>query len=573
MKARKILTIVVLALCLGQLAYGSGATPDPVRTAFTYQGLLYDANRVADDQYDFQFKLFDSFAGSKVDGDVNVPDVDVFDGYFTVELDFGDVYDGNERWLEIGVRPGEMNDPNYYTVLEPRQELTATPYALYAKTSGGDNDWMVSGNDMYSIPPGNVGIGLTNPSERLEVDGMISAFRTGTSGIIQVNDKRLSGAAWNLYSGALAEGDFSINEQAALNVPRLYIKAGGNVGIGTESPSEKLNVVGDANITGNLYASSGVRGDSSSSDGVIGWSGNSGKSGVYGYSSAGTGVTGRSEAASGRGVFGKNVPTGNYGILGDPNYGVYGESSSGTAGYLTSSSGYGLIVANGEVGIGAANPNAPLHIGNGTNLTYTNTELLISYDDTEQHGIEIHNNDGGAVWMVVGGTGKTLFGSINTDLHLMAGNSVRLLIDGSSGNVGIGMVMSNPAYKLDVDGDIRATGSVYYGGTAGDSNGTAYDKPDYVFEEGYDVMSIEGVEEYLKKENHLPWMTSAQEEKEENGKVIDMTRMAFETVETAENLQMQVIELNKRIKVLEAENKDMKSHLASIESMLAKSAQ
>jgi len=122
---------------------------------------------------------------------------------------------------------------------------------------------------------------------------------------------------------------------------------------------------------------------------------------------------------------------------------------------------------------------------------------------------------------------------------------------------------------LDVNGDIRAIGSVYYGGTEGNVDGTAYDKPDYVFEEGYDVMSIEQVEEYLKKENHLPWMTSARDEKEENGDVIDMTRMAFETVETAENLQIQLIELNKSVKAKDVEIAQLKDRVSKMEALLS----
>jgi hypothetical protein len=34
------------------------------------------------------------------------------------------------------VRAGELNDPNAYTVLSPRQQVTPTPYAIYAKNAG-----------------------------------------------------------------------------------------------------------------------------------------------------------------------------------------------------------------------------------------------------------------------------------------------------------------------------------------------------------------------------------------------------------------------------------------------------
>jgi hypothetical protein len=388
--------------------------------------LLYDANRVADGQYDFQFKLFDSFAGSKVDGDVNVPDVDVFDGYFTVELDFGAVYDGNERWLEIGVRPGEMNDPNIYTFLEPRQELTATPYALYAKTAGGDNDWMVSGNDMYSIPTGNVGIGVTSPSEQLEVDGMISAFRTGTSGIIQVNDKRLSGAAWNLYSGALAEGDFSINEQAALNVPRLYIKAGGNVGIGTTSPSAKLDVVtpdvnavrGEATATG-LVTNYGGYFKAAGDKGI----------GVYGEANAPTGVDSRynyggyfvCKGHMGTGVYAESTGMAGVGVTGI-------NTSTGKGGYFSSTSGYGLIVGNGNVGIGTTMPNTQLEVQGASDAA-----TLVKIDQT--------GSDNYAGWRIDRDDTEKWFIGMNhlgDDLIFRRGASTNDMVVDTLGRVGIG---------------------------------------------------------------------------------------------------------------------------------------
>jgi len=105
-----------------------------------------------------------------------------------------------------------------------------------------DNDWIIAGDNMYSGVSGNIGIGTTNPIFKLEVDGAISAFRNNNSGVIKINDKRPSGAAWNLYTGALTQGDFSIHEDAVGNTARLYIKAGGDVGIGTDNPSEKLEI-------------------------------------------------------------------------------------------------------------------------------------------------------------------------------------------------------------------------------------------------------------------------------------------------------------------------------------------
>lgn len=137
MKCKTILSISVVVLLFAVYKPANGSAL-PIGTAFTYQGRLIDANKAADGLYDFKFKLFDAnSSGNKLGADVNKSDVNAIDGYFTVELDFGNAFDGNERWLDISVRPGYQNDPNIYTALIPRQKITATPYALYAKTAGG----------------------------------------------------------------------------------------------------------------------------------------------------------------------------------------------------------------------------------------------------------------------------------------------------------------------------------------------------------------------------------------------------------------------------------------------------
>ena len=113
----------------------------PMGTAWTYQGRLMDANMPADKLYDFQFELFDSPepTAHQVGHTIEVNDVDVIDGYFTVELDFGSkVFEGDARWLEIAVRPGKTG--GRFTFPGPRQEVTPAPYSLHAKTADSDNE-------------------------------------------------------------------------------------------------------------------------------------------------------------------------------------------------------------------------------------------------------------------------------------------------------------------------------------------------------------------------------------------------------------------------------------------------
>jgi hypothetical protein len=114
------------------------ATFASLGTAFTYQGQLTDGGQPANGSYDFIFDLYDSeTTGSLVDS-IALEDQTVVEGLFTVVLDYGDVFDGTALWLEIRVRPGDSTDA--YTTLEPRQGLSATPYASYA-TKAGEVPW------------------------------------------------------------------------------------------------------------------------------------------------------------------------------------------------------------------------------------------------------------------------------------------------------------------------------------------------------------------------------------------------------------------------------------------------
>jgi len=253
METRKILAIVVLALCLMVCQVKIGEAAD-VGTAFTYQGRLLDANSPADGLYDFMFTLYDSNdACDLVAGPVEVNDLDVIEGYFTTELDFGQVFDGNDLWLKIGVRPGELTEPEDYISLNPLVELTPAPHAIYADIAGSDSDWMVSGNDMYSIPSGNVGIGTTSPSAKVTINDNITNVMPGVPGLMIGNNG--NSAVWvgkdsdnygafewiDPYLRIWSEDEvrFALGGQQ----DKIVFDSSGNVGIGT-SPSAKLHIAG-----------------------------------------------------------------------------------------------------------------------------------------------------------------------------------------------------------------------------------------------------------------------------------------------------------------------------------------
>jgi hypothetical protein len=103
-------------------------------TAFTYQGQLQDSGVPANGLYDLQFAIYNaSVGGSEVAPILTNTATPVSNGLFAVTLDFGPgIFTGASEWLDISVR---TNGTGTFAELTPRQELTPTPYAIFAAAS------------------------------------------------------------------------------------------------------------------------------------------------------------------------------------------------------------------------------------------------------------------------------------------------------------------------------------------------------------------------------------------------------------------------------------------------------
>jgi hypothetical protein len=129
-----IIAVLALLVSAVQVAGQGGGEQSPHALSsysFTYQGQLKDAAGPVNATCDLQFTLWDAASdGSQVGWTWLVEGVEIVDGLFTARLDFGGVHDGSARWLEVAVRcPAGSGG---YVTLSPRQELTGSPYALYA---------------------------------------------------------------------------------------------------------------------------------------------------------------------------------------------------------------------------------------------------------------------------------------------------------------------------------------------------------------------------------------------------------------------------------------------------------
>ncbi len=103
-------------------------------TVLSYQGNLMDAGLTANGAYDFRFYLVTAATGGTT-LDIRCADnVEVVNGQFALEMDFGNQFSG-ERWLRPFVRRDtglNCNDNGGWVEVLPRQRLTATPYAISA---------------------------------------------------------------------------------------------------------------------------------------------------------------------------------------------------------------------------------------------------------------------------------------------------------------------------------------------------------------------------------------------------------------------------------------------------------
>ena len=129
---KSFLLFAALTLWIPCLAHAASLS-----AGFTYQGRLTDNGSPANGAYDMRFTLHSASSGAntQVGGTIQIASVLVTNGLFKEELDFGaSPFDGEDRWLEIGVRPG--GGTNSFTVLDPRQRLSPAPYALFAPAAG-----------------------------------------------------------------------------------------------------------------------------------------------------------------------------------------------------------------------------------------------------------------------------------------------------------------------------------------------------------------------------------------------------------------------------------------------------
>lgn len=249
MKTTKMSTIVVLALGL-MVWLNTDSKAAPLGTAFTYQGRLMDTNIPANGLYDLQFKIYDHAdpcSGVEVAPPVLLEDVEILDGYFTVDVDFGEgVFMGDARWLGVGARPWDSEEP--LEDFGDPQPMGPAPHATYADNAGKLNGKLytefanvdMTGTSGF-LPKYASSFQLTK-SAIYEQSGNVCIGAVGTTqdkldvwGDIRIRGGNIKDNAGRIRITMYSAGDMSLRDSAGAEVFR--ISQNSNVGINTGSGS------------------------------------------------------------------------------------------------------------------------------------------------------------------------------------------------------------------------------------------------------------------------------------------------------------------------------------------------
>jgi len=377
-----------------------------------YQGIVTNtSNQPVGGTHDLTFKIYpDSLqATSPLWTEVHTG-VSIDQGLFSVLLGGvtpfpSDLFDADERWIGITVD----SDPE----IDPRVRIASVPWALRASVADtalatlSDGVWESAGTGIY-FNNGNVGIGTATPESFLHITtGDGTAFQSlkidsdgestdyplrirtrtdplsgfsdadtkfyingegdvflpntvlsdGNSGRFEVRPQNGRMILWDNVSSMRFEvyhgnNDLDIALRAGGSTSWINGVNGGNVGIGTTSPAEQLDVDGTVQMTGFKMPTGAVNGYVLASDAtgagtwqsvsgiadtdwtVVGDDMYSGVPGAVGIGTSipnaklevvgntGTGIVGKS--LLGTGVYGENTSSGNYAYLGGSSYAVRG---------------------------------------------------------------------------------------------------------------------------------------------------------------------------------------------------------------------------------------------------------
>lgn len=401
--------------------------------------------------------------------------------------------------------------------------------------------WEDDGTHVFVPSNRRIGIGTQTPTNELEVVGNV-----------QANDFVIPGVG--TLSGAIANsGGTSVWGDDGTNITSPTDR---RIGIGTQSPSSKLHVVGDVQASnfvipgiGNLSSALSTWNDNGSNVSVA-----SGRNVGIGTQTIPVGtklaVNGKIDATSiETNQLTTNTATAdNYLFPNSTN--IIDSVNSITNENNTNWENSGAnVFTNGNVGIGVAPTSNKLEVDGPIGADEIIFPHTITAGENSIRTIEgdasLRINAEKNLELVIDEESQYSDAALN--VWRDGPSTTPLFKINSAGQVGIGTTTVPSGYSLGVNGSIIATGFQV----------KLYNEwPDFVFSKDYDLKDIEEVESFIEENNHLPNMPSEKEVKE-NG--FDLGEMNAKLLQKVEELTLYLIEQNKEIDQLKAEIEGLKN--------------
>lgn len=366
-----------------------------------------------------------------------------------------------------------INDSTFvngiYIVNDVNTSKSGGRFFLNSFNENGKNTFMIqdyNNNNEYQkniasfqSETGFVGIGTSNPTSNLEVNGKLKFTEDGE---INSNDSlhRILFRGSEKKMELRESGDiiFSAGSNLGQETGSMVIKANGNVGVGTLNPLEKLEINGNMVVNG-----SGAEGTSS--------------------------------------ISGRKGPGGNLFLLNNTSI----------------NDGPSISLSNSKTNDGNI---SMMSFGKAGCVNFINYIPNVHYKSIMSLSVDE---------IKIGAT--DIFSNCTPKFHVYGKSQLE-------GNVAIGNIAPRDEYKLSVDGNILCE-KIKVVTNAG---------ADFVFENGYELKTLNELETYVNNHKHLPDVPSANEMINEG---LELTEMNILLLRKVEELTLYIIEQNKRIEKLE----------------------
>lgn len=327
--------------------------------------------------------------------------------------------------------------------------------------------WYVNGStmQMYLNPNGNLGIGTGNPTERLDVNGHVKATGRIAAGSFVFNGREAFTKIYEdgnihywtddhtKYESSTTDGSFDwkigVNNTGAGGTSVMKLQ-GNKLGIGTTTPTEKLDVNGNIKASGNITATQFVKSGGTASqflkaDGSVDGSSYLTTNSSLTQLKIGTNTT-------------KTEPL----IVGD-NTNYFTLIPNQDAAHMFSNQAFSFYVGEGtnnqKMVIGATGAEVKGNLS-ATSILATNKGISTGQGAHLQWN---RSDSEGETWLInnrgAGGEQSGIrFGGTGWDLNEPVAEWARFK---KNGNFGINQ--TNPTEKLHVNGNIKATGNLIVG--------------------------------------------------------------------------------------------------------------